>query len=270
MRIAFRKRSNTCGAQNVGTPAVIDAVGIRLPPGPGLHGDHPRHNALGDFSRHLADTALVVNAHAVSLADPPLLGIHRVDPQFLDLHFLQPGVGILRGVGAVLSFPGDQLERELFRERIFRAFVCRNVMRQRRDFRVVHVVQTLREDLNFPGRRREGVILRIADVIFEGHIRLAFEEVLTFFPQLSERRQLLIRHGEAGLLPDMFNPLLLGAAFAELRLNPQLSGHFTLPVIVRAAFKLRLDQLFRQDQVACRPPGFPDVPALHKAGFRQQ
>ena len=117
-------------------------------------------------------------------------------------------------------------------------------MRQRRYFRVIHVVQTLREDLNFPGWRREGMILRIADVVFKGHMRLALKEMLAFFPQLSERRQMLIWHGEAGLLPDMFNPLLLGTAFAELRLHSQFSGNFTLPVIVRAAFKLWLNQFF--------------------------
>ncbi len=114
------------------------------------------------------------------------------------------------------------------------------------------------------------MILRGADVVFEGHPGRAFKQMLTSDLQGGEIRQFLIGHRQAGLLPDMLNPGFFVAPLAELGFDIKLCRHFPQPLVVRPPFKFRLNQFFRENQIACRSPGFADVPALHKAGFWQQ
>ncbi len=109
MGVAFGKRSDARAGEHIRTAAVIDAVSIRLPPGTRLHRHHAGHNARRHFGGNAHHAAIVINTHQIALLNAARAGVLRVNPELLALHLLQPRVGVLRRVGAVFPFPGNEL-----------------------------------------------------------------------------------------------------------------------------------------------------------------
>ncbi|CNU67431.1 Uncharacterised protein [Salmonella enterica subsp. enterica serovar Bovismorbificans] len=63
------------------------------------------------------------------------------------------------------------------------------------------------------------MIVRIANIVFKGDKWRAFEQMLTGLLQRGEIRQIFVRHRQARLFPDVFNPRFLIAPLAKFVFN---------------------------------------------------